>query len=102
MKPSAIGLELLSALALLTWVRGATALPNGPGGARFPRRPREPVEPRAAQYGYDYGNPPPLPPQPPSAAGTGSTSGDGAGSQTAVPSGECLGLRYHLFVVTVY
>lgn len=91
MKPSAIGLELLSTLALLTWVRGATALPNG-AGIRSPRRPREPVEPRAAQYGYGYGNPPPLPPQPP--VGSGSTSGGGTGSQTGVPLGECLTCCY--------
>ena len=90
MKPSAIGLELLSALALLSWVRGATALPDGLGGGyRFFRRFREGVEPRAPQqgYGYGYGDPPPYPPPPP--PNEGSTSGV-TGGQTPIPSGEHL------------
>ena len=87
MKPSTIGLELLSALALLTWVRGATALPDGLGGGyRFFRRFREGIEPRAPQYGYDYGDPPPPPPPAPSSQG--STSGGVTGGQTPLPSGK--------------
>lgn len=88
MKPSAIGLELLSALALLSWVRGGTALPDGLGGGyRFFRRFREGVQPRAPQYGYDYGDPPPPPPLPPPSEG--STSGGVTGGQTPLPSGKC-------------
>ena len=90
MKPSAIGLELLTALALLSWVRGATALPDGLGGGnRFFRRFREGVEPRAPQrgygYGYGYGDQPP--PPPPATSSEGSTLVV-TGGQTPVPSGE--------------
>lgn len=72
MKPSSIGLELLSALALLTLGRDADALPDG---NRFFRRFGGGIEPRAPQegYGYGYGDVPPPPPPPPPAGE--STSG---------------------------
>ncbi|KAL2107343.1 hypothetical protein VUR80DRAFT_5380 [Thermomyces stellatus] len=70
MKPSSIGLELLSAVALVTWVRGADALPDG---NRFLRRLHGGIELRAPQEGYDYGYgdvPPPPPPPPPGGEST--------------------------------
>lgn len=71
MKPSSIGLELLSALALLTWARDANALPDR---NRLSRRLGGGIEPREPQegYGYGYGDVPPPPPPPPVGESTSS------------------------------